>query len=290
MADGASSASAAADAVAASARSGEPDRYLAALLAPPSARTDLLALAAFASEVARVPYIAGSEPAIGEIRLQWWRDALQPSRDLARTGNPVADALRVAVRRHELPGALFMEIVEARSSDLGGEVMADDAALQTYLWKGEGTVFALAGRMLASGGPEADIDAAAAASGHAYGLSRLLLGLGRALSRGRLPLPQTRLEAAGVAPEELLAGDGGRNVEGMLADLRDEARGSLVTSRRYVANLPRAMRAAFLPLALVEPYLRALQRLGRDVLRRPGEIAPLTRVVRIATAHWLGRI
>jgi hypothetical protein len=55
----------AADAVAAAARLGEFDRYLAALLAPPSARADLLALAAFASEVARVPFIVTGEPAIG---------------------------------------------------------------------------------------------------------------------------------------------------------------------------------------------------------------------------------
>jgi len=57
-----------------------------------------------------------------------------------------------------------------------------------------------------------------------------------------------------------------------------------------LANLLRNMRVAFLPLALVETYLRALERPGRDVLRTPAEIAPLTRVCRIAAAHWLGRI
>ena len=57
-----------------------------------------------------------------------------------------------------------------------------------------------------------------------------------------------------------------------------------------MANLPRPVRGAFLPLALVETYLRALERPGRDVLRSPAEIAPLTRAWRIAAAHWLGRI
>ena len=289
MADSASSETAASDAVVAAARAGEPDRYLAALLAPPEARAGLLALAAFASEVARVPYIVGGEPAIGEIRLQWWRDALQPANGTPRTGNPVADALRAAARRHDLPHALLAEIVEARSLELAGEVVADDAALQTYLWKSEGVVFALGGRILAPGS-SADIDVAAAASGQAYGLSRLLLGLGHALSHGRLPLPQSRIDAAGVTRAELLAGEGGPGIAGLLADLRDEARRSLVTSRQHVANLPRKARAAFLPLALVESYLRALERPGRDLLRGVAEIAPLTRVVKIAMAHWLGRI
>jgi 15-cis-phytoene synthase len=289
VADGASSQTAAADAVVAAARAGEPDRYLAALLAPPAARADLLALAAFAGEVARVPHIAGSEPAIGEIRLQWWRDALQPADDVALTGNPVADALRAAARRHHLPRALLLDIIEARSFELAGEVMADDAALQTYLWKSEGALFALAGRILAPG-PSADMEAAAAAGGQAYGLARLLLGLAHTLSHGRLLLPQSRLEAAGVTQAELLAGESGPGVAALLAGLRDEARASLVTSRQHVANLPREARPAFLPLALVQSYLRALERPGRDLLRGVVEIAPLTRVVRIAMARWLGRI
>ena len=289
MADGASSKTSVPDAVVAAARAGEPDRYLAALLAPAAARTDLLALAAFAGEVARVPYIAGSEPAIGEIRLQWWRDALQAADEFTLTGNPVADALRTAARRHDLPRALLLDIIEARSFELAGEVMADDAALQTYLWKSEGALFTLAGRILAPGS-SADIDAAAAASGQAYGLARLLLGLAHTLSRGRLLLPQSRLEAAGVTQAELLAGEGGPSVAAVLSDLRDQTRTSLVTSRQHVANLPREARTAFLPLALVGSYLRALERPGRDLLRGAAEIAPLTRVVKIAMAHWLGRI
>jgi 15-cis-phytoene synthase len=289
VAASASRPTAAADAVVASARAGEPDRYLAALLAPPAARSGLLALAAFAGEIVRVPYIAGSEPAIGEIRLQWWRDALQPADAAARTGNPVADALRAAARSHALPRALLLDIIEARSLDVAGEAMADDAALHSHLWKSEGALFALAGRILA---PDAEgaIDAAAAASGHAYGLTRLLLDLPRTLSRGRVPVPQSRLAAAGVTRPELLAAEDGPKVTDLLGGLRDEVRTSLVTSRQCVANLPREARTAFLPLALVQSYLRALERPGRDLLRAPVELTPLTRVVRIAMAHWLGRI
>ncbi len=289
MAASANRPTAAADAVVASARAGEPDRYLAALLAPPAARSGLLALAAFAGEIARVPYIASSEPAIGEIRLQWWRDALQPADEAAHTGNPVADALRAAARSHALPRALLLDIIEARSLDVAGEAMADDAALHSHLRKSEGALFALAGRILA---PDAEvaIDAAAAASGHAYGLTRLLLDLPRTLSRGRVPVPQSRLAAAGVTRPELLAAEDGRKVTNLLAGLRDEVRTSLVMSRQCVANLPREARTAFLPLALVQSYLRALERPGRDVLRAPVELMPLTRVVRIAMAHWLGRI
>ena len=51
------------------------DRYLCALLAPAQAREAVLVLTAFNLELARVCEMV-SEPLIGEIRLQWWRDAL----------------------------------------------------------------------------------------------------------------------------------------------------------------------------------------------------------------------
>jgi 15-cis-phytoene synthase len=277
------------DAVVASARSGEPDRYLAALLAPPPAREPLLALAAFSSELARVPLLVTREPAMGEIRLQWWRDALEARHTGALTGNPVADAVRAAVQRYDLPVPLLLDVIDAREVDLAAQALADDGALRAYLWKSEGALFTLAAGILrrASG---ADAQAAADACGHAYGLARLLLGLPHTLSRGRVPLPQSRLDAANVSREELLSGDGGSKTADMLAGFRAETREVLATSRQHVANLPRHMRLAFLPLALVETYLRALERPGRDLLRTTAEIAPLTRVCRIAAARWLGRI
>jgi phytoene synthase len=57
-----------------------------------------------------------------------------------------------------------------------------------------------------------------------------------------------------------------------------------------VAHLSRNLRVAFLPLALVEPYLRALERQRGNPLRQEAGIAPITRLAKIAVGHWLGRI
>src|SRR5205085_6929500 len=119
----------------------------------------------------------------------------------------------------------------------------------------------------------------------AWGRGGLWAARPPASAGGRLPLPQSRLDAANVSSQELLSGDSGSNTADMLAGFCAEARKYLATSRQHVANLPRNMRVAFLPLALVETYLRALERPGRDVLRTPAEIAPLARVCRIAAAH-----
>ncbi|MBT8472883.1 MAG: squalene/phytoene synthase family protein [Marinicaulis sp.] len=55
-------------------RAGDEDRWLASQYAGESNRRGLIALRAFQLEVARIPQSV-SEPPLGEIRLQWWRDA-----------------------------------------------------------------------------------------------------------------------------------------------------------------------------------------------------------------------
>ena len=54
----------------------DPDRFAAAMAAPVPSRRILFPLYAFNIEVARAPW-AATEPMIAEMRLQWWRDALE---------------------------------------------------------------------------------------------------------------------------------------------------------------------------------------------------------------------
>ena len=76
------------DEIAAAVRIADRDRYLSALFAPAEARRHLLALYAFNAEIARVRESV-TEPGIGEIRLQFWHDALHGD----GAGHPVGQAL-----------------------------------------------------------------------------------------------------------------------------------------------------------------------------------------------------
>jgi phytoene synthase len=69
------------------------DRYIADLFAPEPARRHLFALHAFSAEVARIRDTV-TDPVLGEIRLQWWRDALLTGSG----GHPVASALVETIR------------------------------------------------------------------------------------------------------------------------------------------------------------------------------------------------
>jgi phytoene synthase len=277
--------------VAAIARAGEPDRYLAALLAPPPQRAALLALAAFAAELARIPRRAVREPFMGEVRLQWWRTALGLDDSGADGGgHAVALAVRAAVRGYDLPEATLNDMIDAHAHQLRPAPFQDDAAVNDFLDKTEGALFDLACGVTGVGG-QLEVEAACTAAGRAYGLARLILSLPHSLALGRVPLAQTQVAAAGLSTHGLLAGTGSGTESGaLLRAYIAQIQGNLAEARRLVRGLPRRERLAFLPLALVPPYLRLLERQGGGALREEAQIVPLTRVWAMAASRILGRL
>ena len=94
-------------------READKDRFLATLFAPANRRAALMALYAFNAEIARVRE-AIRDPMAGEVRLQWWRDAIErPGTGEARA-NPIASALLDTVVRFRLPIAQLLDLIEAR--------------------------------------------------------------------------------------------------------------------------------------------------------------------------------
>ena len=75
-----------------------------------------------------------SEPLLGEIRFQWWRDAFDGAGDAK--ANPVAAALLDTIARFDLPKAPLLELISARGRDLYGDPMQSVEALE-ILYKGD---------------------------------------------------------------------------------------------------------------------------------------------------------
>lgn len=268
---------------------GEADRYLAATLAPREARSALAALAAFCAEIARVPSTV-SETLLGEIRLQWWRDALADGREGRFCGHPVADALIAAASDGGLPSDLLDAIIDARAIDLSGEMFPDDAQLGAYLRATEGNAFLLA--MCALGAKPSDVGDLASTAGYAYGVARGLCRLPMLLHNGGMILPANRLKVAGIDPQELTARPASPvlndAVRGVARAMAGDARDALMRARAQARQLDKAQRTALLPLAMVEPYFRAQS--SRKILVEPADVSPARRVVSIGLAHLTGRL
>lgn len=270
--------------VIAMARAGEPERYIAATVSPAHARPALVALAAFAADLRRIPTVV-KEPMMGEVRLQWWRDTIETFDAETSTGHPIADALGDAVRRHALPPLSLIAMTEARAFDLYDDQMPDETALAGYLAKTEAIPFSLAQHILGAATPSIDTITRA---GEMFGKTRLLAELPHALSRGRLPLPSEMLKKSGVEPDELLRGQTSQPFATLLTRTCADIATAHAAVRNSLRSAPHETRLALLPLACIPAYLNAIQKSGRDPLRTPAEISPLARVWRIGRARWLG--
>ncbi|MTW16158.1 phytoene/squalene synthase family protein [Rhodoplanes serenus] len=237
-------------------RAADRDRWLAALFAPAAQRPHLLALYAFNVEVARVREVART-PMAGEIRLQWWRDALGGEGHGEVRANPVADALLATVAAHALPTAPLLLLLEARAFDLYDDPMPNLAALYGYVRKTSSALIELAGRILA--GPDPMIAALAGPAGIGSGLARLLQAMPAHAARGQVYLPADLLARHGVDPADIVERRASPGLRAALADLCERARLELAEAERARAMLPAAAGPAFLPVALAGPLLDRLE-------------------------------
>lgn len=257
-----------------SVRAHDPERYLTALMARRGARDALMALYAFNCDLARIP-LQVSEPALGEFRLQWWRDVLERMGGNKTTGAPAADALIQAVDAHDLPKPLLLGMIDARSADLDGGGFADLTALKAYLYKSEGSVFELSARIL--GGVNTGAGPAVNAAALACGLVSILRALPRDAAAGRIMLPLSLLDRHAIEIGALMSGEGAARLKPVLDELAGEARAARDAALRQMAGIDPAPRRAFAPLALVEPYLKAMARPAHRPLRDMAEVNPLVR-------------
>jgi phytoene synthase len=207
------------DSLDAQVRRADADRWLASrFIADATARADVIALYAFNIELSGIA-AAVREPLMGEIRLTWWREAVEaiiagePPRR-----HPVVEALSLAVRRRSLAAAPLQAMIEARFADLDGRAFDDAAAAQRYIDETAGAVIALAVAALGGGDAEALRPLA-----QAWGLA----GLARI---GRLPTE--------IGPSEL----------------RQRIADGLSGARAGVAALPVAAFPAIAYAALARPY------------------------------------
>lgn len=259
------------------------DDYLAALLAPPRHRGDLVTLAAVFGELARIP-LQVSDATLGEIRLQWWRDALASD---ARSGHPVADAARALNMRLPRPLAeLIAPVIEARAAELYAEPFPTAEAFDAYVTAPEKAAIAIRAALLgvlpdeSVYQPNALFDAGA----RTLGLVRTCARLPHLFAKGRYPLDAQRL---GITGDADLINEHWLRVA--MSELANEAATAWIALRPSLRRINPDLRRVMVPVALAGPYLRVIQQPGRDVLRDVADPSPLERSTRLWLAARLGR-
>ncbi len=167
------------------------DRYLSILFAPLQYREGLASLFAFNVEINRITETV-REPMIGEIRLRWWRDAIEA--DKTGEGNPVLSALLSTIHQYALPKSALLRYCDARIFDFYDDQMPDVTSLEGYCGETVSTLLELSCQILDKNASSLTAEA----SGHggmADFMCRLLRSLPLLKANGRQYFPQNIVEA-----------------------------------------------------------------------------------------------
>lgn len=237
---------------------GDPERFRTVMAAPVAARPVLFPIYAMNVEVSRAPWVT-KEAMIAEMRLQWWRDALE---EIA-TGK--------AVRKHEVTTPLSQvltaaqaerldESVAARRWDIYRDAFEDAAHLDAYIDQTAGHLMWTACAAL---GAPADSEAAVRDLAYGAGVAAFLRAVPALVTAGRIPL--------------LDGTDAG------VAALAAQAKARLVVPR-----VPKAARPALWPAIGARKTLDQVMRDPRAVAE--GRLASTLTPLRLATSALTGRL
>jgi len=265
------------------------DRFLTALFAPSDRRESLFALYAFNFELAHARE-AVSEPMMGQIRLQWWRDAIAAIYEARPYRHAVIEPLAAAIRSHDLDRTRLDRLVDARERDMESEPPADLPALIDYAAGTAGELVLLALECLG----EAGRSERAMAAGRAVGIAAALTGLVRAVPfharARRLYLPRSLLDRHGVRSEDILELRRPAGLPAVAADIAREAEHRLGEAALAAHDLPRSLLPALLPGSLARLYLKRLAKARYDLFDRRVQEAPPMRVWHLWGRSLIGRV
>lgn len=124
-------------------RSADPACYFANQFIPQIHRNDVFALHAFDLEIRKIVRTI-REPMAGEIRLQWWREVFQGTRDAEAAASPLAHLVLDLTQRHSIDPQIWENYLDGRIFDLYDDVVEDRAAFEAYAGQTEGTILQLA--------------------------------------------------------------------------------------------------------------------------------------------------
>nr|WP_321444531.1 squalene/phytoene synthase family protein [uncultured Cohaesibacter sp.] len=253
----------------------DPVRHFAGLTAPQARRADFLAFQAFLADVAAIPQRV-SEPAMGEIRLTWWRDIVAESdaKESVSCGGtnigPVASALKQIQHHYALPTAQLEPTIEARRFDLYNDPMPDMAHFETYAGETEALALMLSAKILCDESVQ-DLSDLCGHGAMAICLAQHLFDWPQNAERQKLFLPADAFAKHGLTQKDLLAGASEGKVTSSILALAALAEMHHARAMEALHGLPKSVRSelapAFLRLAPAKLMIKKRKKQPMGLLR-----------------------
>ncbi|MEO0412046.1 MAG: squalene/phytoene synthase family protein [Pseudomonadota bacterium] len=258
--------------------------YIGCLFADPRDQPALIALQAYNGELARIRESV-SEPMLGEIRLTWWREALEG----AEVGNvrehPVVKALAPHIQNGALGSDALLSMIDARQQDLYEEGPKDRRSVSDYAASTGGALYSLA--IAASGG---DVQAQARAG--IVGAAATLVGIVRSVAfhaqMRRSHMPEDVLQDMGLQRDAVFQGQFTADLKMYLQEAGNEALESLTQGLR--SDWSARHRRALAPLVFAARTAKALARNGFDPEKPTNSASLPGTILRTWWFVWTGRV
>ena len=257
------------------------DRYFTATFAPADIRRGLLALYAFNLEIASARERV-SEALLGEIRLQWWRDAVCEIYNGSVREHAVAAELAAAIETFSLPKTSFDRMIDGRGFDMDEEAPEDINAFGKYISATSGELTYIGFRICGVSGK----DNQARLLGSVWGGVGLLRTAPFHLRQRRVYFPRDVLGKAGVTVSMLAENPAGIDIAPAVNVLSEYLLDKLVT----VKKIEKKARPAAAYVSLTLGYLKRLHAGGNDVFAARLESTGIARQLRIFRAVITGRV
>ncbi|NDF13064.1 MAG: squalene/phytoene synthase family protein [Proteobacteria bacterium] len=266
------------------------DRFLCALFAPEKVRESLFALLAFNLEVAKTRETT-SEPMLGLMRLQWWREAIEQIFAGNVRHHAVVEAVAEVNRETPLTREYIDELIVAREADVESTPLPSIEALIHYTRATSGNLLRL---MLEALGIKDD---AAFEAADAIGIGWAMVGLLRAAQiqfrQGYSIFPVLLMHKHGMNPDMLGTRDFVDSAKPAVEELTTLANGFIKEGKRLSKTLSQEVRERAMPVLLLgvlaDGYIRRIIKADFDVFGHDIEGRKFTLQLRLLKSAMMKR-
>ena len=263
-------------------------QYLLHLFTGKDNRSALASLLAFSCEIARVKESV-SDPQIGRIRLEWWREGLRESFKGLVGRHQVLTAMARHLNFDEEFNKELNLLIDARERELTHTFFDHVDDLDKYLDETAVRLFRLIVKVLNINAHRTVI-AAASKVGRAYGLAGLLAAVPHHQKLGQSYIPRILLEEAGVKFHDLGRTNVIEGLGSVIQKLAISAKQEISNSEVLIRCLKPDCKPILLAIVIIENQLKYLKKNAYNPYIRTSQIAHINLPLWLAYRAFLYRV
>ncbi|KAG8931597.1 hypothetical protein FRC02_002472 [Tulasnella sp. 418] len=207
-----------------------------------------------------------SKPVIGQMRMQFWRDALKSIQQDKPPQHPIAIALHQASKKAHLSPYHLKRIIDARDQDLYAPTHPTLSSLNAYAESTSSTVYYLLLSLLSQNSSSTHSHALSHI-GTATTITTLLRALPFHASQRRSIIPTEIASKHGLIEEDLFRyGGSAQGLDEAVYEFATVANDHVITAREMYKDggIPRAVMPIYLSAVPVTSYLERLEKVNFD--------------------------